>query len=83
MNYEVKFDFTIVKPKKSQFIGKSGVINITTDRQMSDEELDDLKRDNDFLRGIIHELNTSLKQKNVFMVTVKTITPCQNKWVIQ
>jgi len=77
MKYKCAFDFTIVKPKKSQFIGKSGVIEIETTGELSKEEIDVFKEDKRFLGNIANHLNTVMKQKNVFMVKVNSIEPAQ------
>jgi hypothetical protein len=63
MKYECFFDFTICKPKKSQFIGKSGVIEFNTDAPLSSDVIDDLKNDESFLSAIACDLNKTLKQK--------------------
>jgi len=75
MIYEVNFDFTVCKPKNSQFIGKSGVLEITTDNPIGEVEMEKFKTDKGFLANIANHLATSMKQKNIFMVTVKSITP--------
>jgi len=75
MIYECSFDFTICKPKKSEFIGKSGVIELTTDNPIPGETMEELKKDKSFLLSIAHHLNTIMGQKNIFDVTVKSITP--------
>jgi len=77
MTYECAFDFTICKPKKSQFIGKSGVIEIITDNPIPKESIEDFKTDKNFLANIARHINLTLKQKNVFSVTVKSITLIQ------
>ena len=74
MIYKCSFDFTVVKPKSSQFIGKSGVIELTTDKPLSKEEIENLKIDKTLLHNIAFDLNQNLKQKNIFDVTVKSIT---------
>lgn len=78
MKYECKFDFTVCKPKNSQFIGKSGVIELETDNPLGDEDLDVLKTDDKLLKNIAIHLNQSLNQKNIFSVTVKSILPKDN-----
>ena len=77
MTYECAFDFAVCKPKTSQFIGKGGVIELTTDKPLSSEEVENLKTDKTLLHNIAFNLNTTLKQKNIFMVTVKSITPVE------
>ena len=74
MTYECAFDFTVVKPKSSQFIGKSGVIELTADKPLSKEEIENLKTDKNLLHNIAFDLSQNLKQKNIFSVTVKSIT---------
>jgi len=74
MKYECAFDFTICKPKKSEFIGKSGVIELTTDNPIPEENMEKFKNDQSFLANIAHHLATVHKQKNVFMVKVKSLT---------
>lgn len=75
LQYECAFDFTICKPNKSQFIGKSGVLEFTINKQIDESEIDKLKTDRELKSIIVHHLNTTLKQKNVFMVEIKTIRP--------
>jgi hypothetical protein len=74
MNYECAFDFTICKPKTSQFIGKNGVIELTTETPFTNSEIENLKSDETFLNSIAYHLNTVMKQKNIFMIKVKSIT---------
>lgn len=75
MKYDCAFDFTICKPKYSKFIGKSGVIEIETDNPILENKIEEFKNDKNFLKNIADHLNSVLKQKNVFMVTIKSITP--------
>jgi|GEM_PF-6759994 len=75
MIYECAFDFTICKPKSSQFIGKNGVIELTTDKPIPDDEIEKLKNDKGLEKDIAYHLNTVMKQKNIFMVKVKSILP--------
>lgn len=77
MKYEVNFDFTVVK-KNSNFIGKSGAIDLDTDKELDAAEIEYLKKDKGFQVEIANHLATTLKQKNIFMVTVKSITPILN-----
>ena len=79
MTYECAFDFTVCKPETSKFIGKGGVIELTTDKPFSKEEIENLKTDKTLLHNIAFDLKKTLKQNNVFMVTVKSITPVDIK----
>ena len=73
MTYECVFDFTICKPKSSKFIGKSGVIELTTEKPLSDDEIENLKTDKTLLHNISFDLNQTLKQKNIFSITIKIL----------
>lgn len=75
MIYECSFDFIICKPKKSEFIGKCGVIELTTDNPIPDETIEEFKRDKSLLLSIAHHLNATLGQKGIFDIKVKSITP--------
>ena len=79
MTYECAFDFTICKPKTSKFIGKSGVLELITDRPITETQIDELKNDAAFKKNIAVHLNSTLKQKNIFMITVTSIKPIQNE----
>ena len=72
--YEVSFDFTVVK-KGSNFIGKSGVIELTSDNDLSEDEITKLKTDKNLLHNIGFDLAQNLNQKNIFSVTIKDIQP--------
>lgn len=75
MEYKCEFDFTVCKPKTSQFTGKSGYIHLNADREMDATELTALKTSPE-LEVLIHQtLTTAHKQKNIFMITVKALTP--------
>ena len=72
MKYNCQFDFTVVK-KGSNFIGKSGEVEIETDKELDNEQ--NLKTDKAFQNNIATHLATTMKQKNIFMVTIKNIVP--------
>ena len=75
MVYKCAFDFTIVKPKTSQFIDKSGVVELSTEKPLSNEEIENLKTNKNLLHNIAFDLNENLKQKNIFDIKIKSITP--------
>jgi hypothetical protein len=77
MIYECSFDFTVCKIKKSQFIGKNGSIQLTTDRPISDDEIEKMKNDDQLKANIASHLMVEHKQKNIVMVDIKSITPLE------
>lgn len=72
MKYDVNFDFTVVK-KGSNFIGKSGVIEMDATKELDADTIEKFKTDKMFKATIANHLATTMKQKNIFMVNIKSI----------
>ena len=72
--YECAFDFMVSYPKKSQIIGKDGVIELTSDEELSEQDIEKLKTDENLLHNIGFDLSKTLKTGHIFSVTIKSIT---------
>lgn len=66
MDYKIKFNFTILKGK-GNFIGKSGDVNITTDKSYPTEVI---KND----QGLLHMISLDMAKKTKSTVVMVNIT---------
>lgn len=69
MEYKIKFDFTILKGK-GNFIGKSGDVNITTDKPYPTEVI---KNDEGLKHMISHDMAIKTKS-TVVMVNITDVS---------
>lgn len=74
--YKCTFDFSTMEPK-SHVVGKTGELEISINKELSEAEINQMKTAEWFISDIAQHLITVHKQRNIILVTVKDITPLE------